>query len=85
MAKEILQINYVISLAWPTQEEKDVVRNIESGLDTKEKQLDEAIRKAYNEGVAVYLYNSYQLTDDNVVSEIDKLERNWHPTPRLRE
>lgn len=75
LAKEILQINYVISLAWPTQEEKDVVRNIESGLDTKEKQLDEAIRKAYNEGVAVYLYNSYQLTDDNVVSEIDKLEK----------
>ena len=75
LAKEILQINYVISLAWPTQEEKDVVRNIESGLDTKQKQLDEAIRKAYNEGVAIYLYNSYQLTDDNVSSEIDKLEK----------
>jgi len=75
LAKEILQINYVIGLAWATQEEKDVVRNIESGLDTKQKQLDEAVRKAYNEGVAIYLYNSYQLTDDNVTSEIDKLEK----------
>lgn len=75
LAKDILRIEYVACLTYSTKEEKDVVRAIESGREAKEKQLDEAIRKAYNEGTAIYMYNTYQLTDDNVTSEIDKLEK----------
>lgn len=75
LAKEILRIEYITSLTWSTKEEKEVVRTIESGREAKEKLLDEAIRKAYNEGTAIYMYNTYQLTEDNVSNEIDKLEK----------
>ena len=75
LAKELLQIDHLVELSWSTKEEKDVVRTIENGKETKIKQLEEAIRKAYNEGVAIYLYNSYKLTEENYTSEITKLER----------
>lgn len=75
LSKELLQIDYVSGLPWSTKEEKDVVRTIENGKEAKIKQLEESVRKAYNEGVAIYTYNSYQLTKDNVSSEIEKIER----------
>lgn len=58
----ILRINYIKEVPNLTPEEKKVVDEIASSLETKTTQLEQAIIKSYTSGVLVYLYNTSLMT-----------------------
>ena len=57
-----------------TPEEKSIVAGIASDLDTKLSQLNALIEKAYKEGMAVYCYNTYHLSD-NYVGTVRQIQK----------
>ena len=74
-AQELLKIDYIETKTYHTAEEKKVVNNIVSTKEEKMRFLTELINKSYTEGTAVYLFNTYQLTDANYQKEIESLQR----------
>lgn len=74
-AQELLKIDYIETKTYHTADEKKVVNNIVSAKEEKMKFLTELINKSYTEGTAVYLFNTYQLTDSNYQKEIESLQR----------
>ena len=74
-AQELLKIDYIETKTYHTADEKKVVNNIVSTKEEKMKFLTELINKSYTEGTAVYLFNTYQLTDANYQKEIESLQR----------
>jgi len=65
IAESILRINYITGVPNLTPEEKNVVDEIKSTLESKEAQLKQAIINSYTNGSVVYLYNSSILTEQN--------------------
>ena len=57
IAENILRINYITGVPNLTPEEKNVVDEIKSTLESKEAQLKQAIVSSYTNGSVVYLYN----------------------------
>lgn len=74
-AQELLKIDYIETKTYHTADEKKVVNNIVSTKEEKMRFLTELINKSYTEGTAVYLFNTYQLTDANYQKEIESLQR----------
>lgn len=65
LAEAVLRINYIKDVPNLTDEEKKVVDEIKSSLETKEEQLRQLIAKSYTEGTLVYLYGSSILKEQN--------------------
>lgn len=71
----ILRINYIKEVPNLTPEEKKVVDEIASSLETKTTQLEQAIIKSYTSGVLVYLYNTSLMTAQTAASLIKDAEQ----------
>ena len=71
----ILRINYIKEVPNLTSEEKKVVDEIASSLETKTTQLEQAIIKSYTSGVLVYLYNTSLMTAQTAASLIKDTEQ----------
>lgn len=70
LAAELLRIDYIDTKTYSTDEEKKVQRTITDTRGDKQTQLEDLVRRAYQEGTIVYAYNAYQLTEETV-------SRNW--------
>ena len=75
LAADLLRIDYIDTKNFSTDEEKKVQRTITDTRGEKQGQLEDLVRKAYQESTIVYLYNTYQLTDDNCLKELEAVQR----------
>ena len=75
LAAELLRIDYIDTKTYSTDEEKKVQRTITDSRGDKQTQLEDLVRRAYQEGTIVYAYNAYQLTEENCLKELEGVER----------
>ncbi len=75
LAADLLRIDYIDTKNYSTDEEKKVQRTITDTRGEKQSQLEDLVRRAYQESTIVYLYNTYQLTDDNCLKELEAVQR----------
>lgn len=75
LAKDLLRMDYIEGKSYSTAEEKKVVNTIVSAKEDKMSQMEQLIRKAYTEGTAVYLFNTFQLNDFNFQKEMETIQR----------
>ena len=75
LAADLLRIDYIDTKSYSTDEEKKVQRTITDTRGEKQSQLEDLVRRAYQESTIVYLYNTYQLTDDNCLKELEAVQR----------
>lgn len=75
LAAELLRIDYIDTKTYSTDEEKKVQRTITDTRGDKQTQLEDLVRRAYQEGTIVYAYNAYQLTEENCLKELEGVER----------
>lgn len=73
-AEDILRINYIKEVPNLTSEEKKVVDEIASSLESKTAQLEQVIVKSYANGVLIYLYNTSIMTAQNAATVIKEAE-----------
>lgn len=74
MAEDILRISYIKDVPNLTSEEKKVVEEIASSLESKTAQLEQVIVKSYANGMLVYLYNASIMTAQNAATIIKEAE-----------
>lgn len=74
IAEDILRISYIKDVPNLTSEEKKVVDEIASSLESKTAQLEQVIVKSYANGVLVYLYNASIMTAQNAAAIIKEAE-----------
>ena len=74
IAEEILRISYIKDVPNLTSEEKKVVEEIASSLESKTAQLEQVIVKSYANGMLVYLYNASIMTAQNAATIIKEAE-----------
>lgn len=74
IAEDILRINYIKRESNLTTEEKKVVEEIASSLESKTAQLEQVIMKSYANGMLVYLYNASIMTPQNAATVIKEAE-----------
>lgn len=75
LAADLLRIDYIDTKSYSTDEEKKVQRTITDTRGEKQNQLEDLVRRAYQESTIVYLYNTYQLTEDNCLKELEAVQR----------
>ena len=74
IAEDILRISYIKDVPNLTSEEKKVVEEIASSLESKMAQLEQVIVKSYANGMLVYLYNASIMTAQNAATIIKEAE-----------
>ena len=74
IAEDILRISYIKDVPNLTSEEKKVVEEIASSLESKTAQLEQVIVKSYANGMLVYLYNASIMTAQNAATIIKEAE-----------
>ena len=74
IAEDILRISYLKEVPNLTSEEKKVVEEIASSLESKTAQLEQIIVKSYANGMLVYLYNASIMTAQNAATVIKEAE-----------
>ncbi len=75
LAVDLLRIDYIDNKSYSTDEEKKVQRTITDTRGEKQALLEDLVRRAYQEGTIVYAYNTYQLTEENCLKELESVER----------
>ncbi len=75
LAADLLRIDYIDTKSYSTDEEKKVQRTITDTRGEKQALLEDLVRRAYQEGTIVYAYNTYQLTEENCLKELESVER----------
>ena len=75
LAIDLLRIDYIDTKSYSTDEEKKVQRTIVDTRGDKQNMLEDLLRRAYQEGTVVYQYNTYQLTEDNCLMELESVQR----------
>lgn len=78
IAEEILRISYIKEVPNLTPEEKKVVEEIASSLESKTAQLEQIIVKSYANGMLVYLYNASIMTAQNAATVIKEAEQKMY-------
>lgn len=75
LAVELLRIDYIDTKSFSTDEEKKVQHTIVDTRGDKQNLLEDLVRRAYQEGTIVYQYNTYQLTEENCIKELESVQR----------
>ncbi len=75
LAVDLLRIDYIDNKSYSTDEEKKVQRTITDTRGEKQALLEDLVRRAYQEGTIVYAYNTYRLTEENCLKELESVER----------
>ena len=75
LAVDLLRIDYIDTKTYSTDEEKKVQRTIVDTRGDKQNMLEDLVRRAYQEGAIVYQYNTYQLTEENCIKELESVQR----------
>ena len=78
IAEDILRISYIKEVPNLTSEEKKVVEEIASSLESKTAQLEQVIVKSYANGMLVYLYNASIMTAQNAATVIKEAEQKMY-------
>ena len=71
----IKQIDVVSDKNYSLPEEKTVINELLATKEESLKQFTQLVHQAYMNGMMVYCYNNYQLTEDNFTSEVQQVER----------
>lgn len=74
LATELRRLKYISDKTNLTDEEKRIVKSLCSERDHKETRFQELIEKSFLQGVAIYCFNKYILTDNTAKSIIAEMQ-----------
>jgi len=78
LVTEIKRIEYISQKTYSTDEEKNIVRSFEVGLDDKKDRLVDLLQQAYGQSTAVYQYNTYELSELNFDTTVKQLQKKMY-------
>lgn len=74
LVTDIKRIEYISEKPYTTEEEKHIVFGFSAELDDKKDRLAELLKASYANGTAVYLYNTYSLSEDQFDATVKMLQ-----------